>query len=407
MKPTYFFSKADTDFKLQGSRDPMGLQVLWQHAGSQILPFLSTVSNSIIDFKIICLAHCYFDHLKHSKDQSFINAFIKFEQMTAYARFLNDPITGFNGIDTVRRTMAKGQKTVTISKANHLLTTNQKTYAIRGKYNSPFKAIDFLSKKAEMKKIFDRKIYQNSSQKWFEKWFKKCATEDRFNIHKNKAFLQPLIDLLNFNAEEITFFTKEILQHRMPHHPQNALFIYFQNNKNQLITNDLYALIQDIQDQTSHQKLKNDLENIKNTEHVLCPINRIFHYLQTKDIWKKSDLIKDKYLDQCKGGVEAIFDKKNKKTELVNNLNIILQTEDNWELVKKMVHRTTEIFKQRGKLAWMIIEGKKLLVHHRGGQFQQADFDPMRHTDNFYFLNTYLHLFNQITQWNNTLLKHN
>jgi len=53
----YFITEKDQNYTIKGSKDPLGFQVIWQSAGRKLIPNLSTVSNNLIDFQILCLAH--------------------------------------------------------------------------------------------------------------------------------------------------------------------------------------------------------------------------------------------------------------------------------------------------------------------------------------------------------------
>ncbi len=53
----YFITEQDPNYSIKGSRDPLGFQVVWQAAGRKLIPNLSTVSGSIKDFQILCLAY--------------------------------------------------------------------------------------------------------------------------------------------------------------------------------------------------------------------------------------------------------------------------------------------------------------------------------------------------------------
>src|ERR1700722_5323261 len=100
----YFLTKQDPNYTIKGSRDPLGFQVLWQAAGRKVIPHLSTVSGSIIDFQIISLAFYLKKEFKIN-DKDFNSFFIKLEQLMAYSRFRLDGEAGFNGIDKVRKTL--------------------------------------------------------------------------------------------------------------------------------------------------------------------------------------------------------------------------------------------------------------------------------------------------------------
>jgi hypothetical protein len=126
------------NYSIKGSRDPLGFQVVWQAAGRKLIPYLSTVSGSIKDFQILCLAYALKKELK-IEDKQFEPFFLRFEQMMAYTRYKSYPKEGFNGVDKVRKLMSGNPASVRISSAiADQLLSNQKAYGIWGKYNSPF-----------------------------------------------------------------------------------------------------------------------------------------------------------------------------------------------------------------------------------------------------------------------------
>ena len=82
----YFITEQDPDYTVKGSRDPLGFQVIWQEAGRKLIPFLSTVSNNIKDFQILCIGYALKKDM-NIQDKDFEPFFIRFEQLMAYTRF--------------------------------------------------------------------------------------------------------------------------------------------------------------------------------------------------------------------------------------------------------------------------------------------------------------------------------
>ena len=155
----YFITEKDPDHNIKGSRDPLGFQVIWQAAGRKLIPNLSTVSNNLIDFQILGLAHTIKKEFKIA-DPNFESFFIRFEQIMAYTRHYKDKSEGFNGVDKVRKTIASNEE-LKISVNNQILS-NQKAYGIWGKYNRPFSEMKFdLSN--DFHKLFSDKLKSNLS----------------------------------------------------------------------------------------------------------------------------------------------------------------------------------------------------------------------------------------------------
>lgn len=113
----YYITEKDPNYSIKGSRDPLGLQVIWQNAGRKLIPYLSTVSGSIKDFQIICLA-CALKKELQIPDRQFEPFFLRFEQMMDYTRYILAPGEGFSGVEKVRKVMTGNPRTVNISTAS-------------------------------------------------------------------------------------------------------------------------------------------------------------------------------------------------------------------------------------------------------------------------------------------------
>ena len=68
---------------------------------------------------------------------------------------------------------------------------------------------------------------------------------------------------------------------------------------------------------------------------------------------------------------------------------------DNWNLVLDLVNRNKEVTEWRNGAPWITCRNDLVEVHHSEGGSQDPDFDPKKHYDNGYFLDTYLNLYRQ------------
>ena len=121
--PIYYFTEQDPDYAIKGSRDPLGLQVIWQKEAKKLIPYLSTVSGNLHDFQILCLA--YFLYGKPA-DSDFPKFFLRFEQVMAYVRFSFFEDSGFNGINRVRKKIADSNKVSISNKTGDEILSNQR-----------------------------------------------------------------------------------------------------------------------------------------------------------------------------------------------------------------------------------------------------------------------------------------
>ena len=386
----FYFTKEDPDYSIKGSRDPLAFQVLWQHQGKILIPYLSTVSNNLHDFQIRCLAYFFYGK---EPDKSFARFFLRFEQLMGYVRITAHNNTGFNGIDGIKKKLLDNPKTVSISNtAEDEILSNQRAYGIWGKYNRPFQDIEF-TKRPEFNEVFSDKINSLTENNSVIKIINKVIAnnQSRFRI----AELECLQPLLSFSKKERSFYSDAILKVTSANPFQNELF-QFVSSIDLPDNFDLYAFLKSFSKSLGNRNnaLKNILEEIEITEKILCPLNYIFRYLQTKPIWEKSELLNDAYITKCKKQVDFVFQGGNEESKIKNQLAQSILKE-NWSLVIDLANRNKEVTEWRGGAPWITINKDLIEVHHADGGFQNPEFAPNKDFDNGYFIDTYINLFRQ------------
>ena len=389
----FYFTEKDPDYNIKGSRDPLGFQVLWQHQGKKLISFLSTASSNIHDFQILCLAYFIYGQ---EPDIQFGKFFIRFEQLMAYARYDPDNIKGFNGIDGIKRKLKASSRIRISNNAEDEILSNQRAYGIWGKYNRPFQDINFL-KRPGFQTIFEEKFALLVDRKEILNIIGKIQSskeQSAFNLEEVKR----LFPLLTITPKEMDFYINSILQVDHPPFYQNDLF-HFVSQTKLPDKFHLYSFLSTFSEYLNSSKvdLKNVLEEFLNTERVLCPLNRIFRYLQSKPHWERGEIMSDPYIEQCKTKVDYYFHEGTEQSKTKNHLIDILH-KDNWELAVGLVERNKEVSTWREGAAWISVHNNLLEVHHADGNYHQPDFNPNVDFDNGYFIDTYLSLYRQILQ---------
>ena len=381
----YFITAQDPNYTVKGSRDPLGFQVIWQGAGRELIPYLSTVSANIKDFQILCIAFALKKELD-IQDADFELFFIRFEQLMAYTRFRQNPDEGFNGIDKVRKIMATSPATVKISNTiTDQILSNQRAYGIWGKYIRPFTDMG-ITKTPEFEKIFIEKIKANSGFMHQVALLKK-KTEGAAQVYINK--LDAYFDLLNRpTGEERELFISHILEDNCDKELLRLLSV-----KKNPGNGEFYDILTGLSDASTNTKFKAVLAHILNTEKVLSPLNHIFRYLQTRSFWKIEEISNDKYIRQWRTSPEiAGF------SELTKSLSALLAL-PNIDLVNGLVKRNEEVSAKRKSAPWVRLTGTGFEINHFEGAYFWEDYDPERHDsprDNTYFLSSYNTLFRQL-----------
>lgn len=386
----FYFTKEDPDYSIKGSRDPLAFQVLWQHQARKLIPYLSTVSGNLHDFQILCLAYYFYGK---EPDNSFVRFFLRFEQLMGYARFNpSDSNSGFNGVTEIRDKLRKSNRVSISNSSEDEILSNQRSYGIWGKYNRPFQDIGF-TKRAEFFEVFKEKIDalpENSEV---------CKIINRIVANNQARFgisdLECLKSLLNYTKKERTFYSEVILKVDGANPYQNELLQFVSSNT--LPDNlDLYPFLKSFSENLGNRNdaLKNILEEIAFTEKILCRLNYIFRYLQTKPFWEKHELLQDAYITKCKMPVDYVFHGGTEECKIKNHLTQAL-LKDNWGLVQDLAHRNKEVTEWREGASWISINKEIVEIYHAEGALNNPDFDPDENFTNGYFIDTYIKLYRQ------------
>jgi hypothetical protein len=382
----YYFSALDPNYRIKGSRDPLGFQSLWASAGHRAVKHLSTVSSNLRDFMILC----YGIYLYGERDpKGFMPFFMKFEQLCAYARLIHNKERSFNGTDFVSKKAAEGKFYISM---RDTILTNQRVYGVYGKYIRPLRDMKITSDERfapimenALSKT-DKSALINLLQPLLE------GKETRLTL--NAEDLTPVAELLRtLTEDERTLYRDYIL--RVPtdeSHPQNNLYDVVNQNQEILTINfQLHPIIQSLlsKPQTSDE-LRQALINIENTDKVLHPLNLIFTHLLSKPRWTNNEILSEPILKELPGKVDYIF-LDDTLTRLNNMLGMSAV-----DLCKEIIKRNEEVSKSRGNKAWIEDEKNtfKILYGENGRKITEINNENSYEFP--YFLNNYLGLFKQI-----------
>ena len=379
----YFITERDPNYAIKGSRDPLGFQSIWQEAGRRLIPYLSTVSNDVSDFQIICYAHA-FKKILQIDNAPFEAFFMKFEQMMAYARWRKNSQESFNGIDKVRKVMSNNPKTIQVSTSvSHQLLANQKVTGIWGKYIRPFTDMQFMDKEAFdevfISPILSNSLYIQQANHLLRGAARASAVIDMRNLDNWAALMhKPRGNERQIFSECLLTDTCEMELNRMLHQDPSLKKL------------DFYQLIKRLMDQSKHNQFIQCLKDICHIEHVLSPLNRVFRYLQTKPYWTNKEIESDPYISKWKQRVDS-----GPKSEMTAALKDLLSM-TNLNLVAGLISRNLEVCKKRNTAAWMQANQRGVEVYHTEGAFFDKAYDPRTQNDFSYFLPTFIRLHNQL-----------
>ncbi|MBI5764267.1 MAG: hypothetical protein HZA51_12165 [Planctomycetes bacterium] len=137
-----FLTLEDPRAKIQGSRDPLGVQPLWSAFGRHVVTNLTTQSTSIRGFTTLLLGR-YFGHRlieeRKAGEEDALAIFLRTEQACAYARFICLAEPGeIRGIERVSVASKNSEGTIKIGNDfESWIMSDQKTYGLWGLYSVP------------------------------------------------------------------------------------------------------------------------------------------------------------------------------------------------------------------------------------------------------------------------------
>ncbi len=381
----FFLTEQDPNFRIKGSRDPLGFQPIWQALGRTVIKHLSTVSNNIKDFQVLSYAWYFYDD-RDPKD--FLNFFYKFEQACGFARgeYIKDD--AFNGIDFVRKNLAKGLFTFSTRNQDTLLS-NQKSYGIHGKYNRPFSEMK-IKEQDDFKSVIEGALRSKVHYLELEGKVKRLLEEDIVRMGKDD--IKIFADILTTLSEgEKEFFQKLILKVE-GNHVQNELFelLYEFPALINVDSFNLFSFIDSVSEKNITEQLKLNLTEITNSEHVLLPYVYLFKTIQSSPLWTEEEITSKEIFNSFPKSMNYSF-----SNPVIDQLNIDFDKSP-YEIAVAAVDRNKDVSDRRGNAAWIKKEYNKLMVCYADGGRETNEFDSDVAFEHNYFLPSYISMYKQI-----------
>lgn len=384
---SFYFTQQDPNYRIKGSRDPLGFQRLWQQTGRHLIKYLSTVSSSIRDFQTLSFAWYFWGD---RDPRHFLPFFLKFEQACGFTRDIYFPGTGFNGIDFVSKNKSNTSLTFSL-KNQHTLLSNQRAYGIFGKYNRPFTDIGFVQDE-QFQAILSSALAKTDRKK-VEQLIGNLISREEVTVERNELeVLQPLLEALT--TEERDLYRRKILRVEKADHIQNEFYHLLKNNPTLLeVSFNLQPFLQTFLRESLSDELREALIEIQHTEKVLYIYDAIFRTLQTEPNWTAEKLLEYPLFQNIPPRLNYAF----RETEM-SVLNEQLGHSP-MELIQQIIKRNGDISRRRNHSApWMEFEDKKkrVQIYYSEGKASIPEFKPDVEYGNSYFIETYLNLFRQI-----------
>lgn len=385
----FFFTEQDPNYRIKGSRDPLGFQPIWQSLGRTVVKYLSTVSNNLKDFQVLSYAWFFYGD---RDPKEFLSFFLKFEQACGFARGLYLKDDRFNGIDFVRKNLNNESFSFS-TKNEHTLLSNQKSYGIYGKYNRPFTEMQ-LKEHPDFRDVMETSLREKIDYNQLENNIKRLLTEKVTTF--TKAELKIFADCLaTISISEKRFYEELILKENNGH-VQNEVYKLFNANPELIESRDfnLYSFINILLAKDIPEELEKKLVHVKQAEHVLSPFVFLFRTIQAVPIWTKDTV-----------GEATIFASFPDKLSYTFNHSIIDELNDSfnkspYEIALTAIKRNSVVSDNRKNAAWVKVEGNTIITCYADGARTINEFEKEVDFEHNYFLPTYISMYKQIMQSN-------
>lgn len=135
-----FFTLEDPRAKIQGSRDPLGVQPVWSGFGRHLVTNLTTVSDSVRGFAVLLLGRYFAERLigdGTAGEHEALPIFLRTEQLCAYARHVVNAAKDILGIERVKKFLDGGGTVHIEDGPRGCILTDQKSYGVWGLFTIP------------------------------------------------------------------------------------------------------------------------------------------------------------------------------------------------------------------------------------------------------------------------------
>jgi hypothetical protein len=136
-----FLTQLDPRAEVKGSRDPLGLQAIWSHFGREVVGNLTTVTQSLREFKTLLFGFHFVQQAidaGQGREEDRCALFLQFEQLVAYSLYASGAVeaggANLRGINRVRARLDAQERVHISADREHQILSNQKIYGLWGLY---------------------------------------------------------------------------------------------------------------------------------------------------------------------------------------------------------------------------------------------------------------------------------
>jgi hypothetical protein len=387
-----FLTDIDSRAEVKGSVDPLGAMAIWTRLGRRVVGNLSTVTGSVRDFKTLVVGFALLNELRRANDSSEefsdLSAFLRWEQLIAYARYDHGD-AGFRGLRTVKRRLGESRVVPLSAERDCQILGNQKIYGLWGLFTVPARSSGLLEKEvneltADASDFVNQLVKPSLSPMWgrLAKWISR--DDRRFNLDRQAADIKRLGSVWKrHTASERDFWQLHLVKGGKHDRTEGRQLILAELLK-PTIKNKSFTLSQvAIRELASRADntcvpLAEDLRSIAACESVLAPAATVFGYLQTLDGQSAGRPVNELRKRWRPGGVRVDRERFERLrpeltqatgSEAVSGLWMAMASdlaEGRWEaVIDSMLSINKSVMESRGGAPWVADEGGTLRVRFR------------------------------------------
>lgn len=400
-----FLTLEDPRAKVQGSRDPLGVQPVWAAFGRHVVTNLTTVSNSVRGFTILLLGRYYAQRLieeRRAGEKDVLSIFLRMEQLGAYARYVGHDVEGdIRGIERVKWFRAEhGAKVPIQDNATGMILSDQKTYGLWGLFSVSSRVSGLIADGpigvSQYAREFVETRYAPRLRRVEDEFFRLLLRGGVLDTGGRNPLFRALVDVLpeKFDRDETSFYGETLrdgqrVSDSVAGRQRLAAALLEKHTDLEATTEraDVEALARAAEEEDPGLAVR--FRKIARIEALLAPADAIFSHLQARN-GQTPGTIAQKLLDhwgkdiphldagQFEDLLPEIVDIVGADlAALMHRCDSALAAGDYREAISALIDWNALVMQRRQGAPWIRVQGGKLDVRYRSNEQDLPDGDEL------------------------------
>jgi hypothetical protein len=400
-----FLTQEDPRAKIQGSRDPLGLQPIWASFGRRVVTNLTSTTTSVRGFTTHMLARYFGERLVEAGDareHEVLGIFLRMEQIAAYARHLGEEgSSSILGVQRVTRFLADGARVNIQTDPSGFILSDQKVYGLWGLYTVSARVSGLASEGpfglTSRARDFVENTYVPMLRPSLSKLRALLLRGGKLDTRRNAVLFRSLLDIFTpeLTPEEGSFFGSVLRDAEYVDGParegRQALFADLLRKLTDLDawTGREELLRVAMAARASDEGLAHAIERLVRLEALLAPAEMLFGHLQARNEQRPADIAR-KLADHWGGRVPHLGDgacadlldeighvTSPDAAQLLHRCDSTLGAGDYGEAIEALLDLNKLVMHGRRAAPWVRLNSGKLDVRYRGQERELPDGDRL------------------------------